>query len=566
MKPEHKKYINENIDKMSIKQIAVNLGLKERKVRKYLTTIEKKAHKTIVQTENTSDQHKNKTIFIVLLIVAVCVVYANSLGGPFLLDDDTLVKGNPLIQSISNIPKFFKVDIFAHNVNAKSISNSYRPLQTMTYAIDFSFWGNNPIGFHLTNILLHLSAVLLVFLFIKKISNNLSISFFTALLFAINPVNTACVSYISGRADILAAIFMLLSVINFISYARNERKVFLLISILSYLCAVYSKEYSILVLPLILFLYNVVFERYILSKARIIFFYAIPLFLYFPMRIQALSGLTSRSLELAGLGLFPRVLTSLKTLFIDVRILFLPYDLHFARTTKVEHSLFGSIYLVLTILGFALMVFFLKSLHKKWQNEKKLESGMIFFGILWFFISMIPLLNIVPLQVFHADNWLYFSSIGMYLAAVSISYYIWRLGSKKRALFRSVFSILVCFVFLCYGFMTVKRNEDYRGAIKFYLSNLKWRPSVKFYKTLAGKYGEKGDYNNALKYSKKAIETNEFYPSKDVIPAYYNLGISYMNLGRYNEAEEAFEKVMMSDSESLKENTKVYLKHIKKQQ
>lgn len=510
-----------------------------------------------------SNQRKTHIILIILLIGIVAAIYMNSLGGPFLFDDNVLVKNNPSIETLSNIPNFFKTDIWAYNIDVKPISNSYRPMQFVTYAIDFFLWGDDPKGFRFTNVLLHLFNVLLVFSLVKKIFNNKFIPFFISLLFGIHPANTACVSYISGRADVLVATFMLLSIISYIDYTKNKRVYFLLFSVLSYLFAVYSKEYAILAVPFILFLYNTIFDRKIIFKIRTYIFYILPLALYLPMRIHALAGLTSRTLELSKIGLLPRLLTSLKTLFIDIRILFLPYDLHFGRSTGVEYSIFGSPYSILTILGLLLVTYVLRLMYKEWKREKKAESGIMFFGISWFFLSMIPLLNIFPLQVFHADSWLYFSSIGVYIAFAAAMNYIWQLLNKKNALIKNVFCILICFMFLCYGYATVKRNEDYQSEIKFYLSSTKWRPNVKFYTVVGGLYGERKDYNNAVKYLQKAIETNKTYPSPEVIAAYYNLGVTYMRLSEYKKAEEAFEKVMMSSNEPLKKETAKCLLHIK---
>ncbi|NQU95956.1 MAG: glycosyltransferase family 39 protein [Candidatus Omnitrophica bacterium] len=510
------------------------------------------------------NQRKTHIILVILLIGVVAIIYANSFGGPFLFDDNALVKNNTLIRTLSNIPKFFKTDIWAYNVDAKPISNSYRPIQVVTYAIDFFLYGNDPKGFHFTNILVHLFNVLLVFLLVKEIFNNRFMPFFVSLLFGIHPANTACVSYISGRADVLVTAFMLLSIISYIKYVKNERLYFLLFSVLSYSFAVYSKEYAILVVPCILFLYNIISDRKIIFKIKPYIFYILPLALYLPMRMHALTGLTSRTLELSTINLLPRLLTSLKTLFIDIRILFLPYDLHFGRSTKVEYSIFGSPYSILTILGLVLVTCALRRMYKKWKIEKNTESGIIFFGISWFFASMIPLLNVFPLQVFHADSWLYFSSIGVYIAFAAAINYIWQLLSKKSALFRNVLCILICFMFLYYGYTTVRRNEDYQSEIKFYLSSVKWRPSVKFYRVIGGLYGKKGDYNNAVKYLQKAIEVNKTYPSPEVTAAYYNLGITYMRLSEYKKAEETFEKVMMSNDESLKKETAKYLLYIKR--
>ena len=502
---------------------------------------------------------------IILIACAAISVYANSLNSPFLFDDILLVKENPLIRSISNMPVFFETGIFSHNLDAKPISNSYRPLQTATYAIDFFLWGKGPMGFHLGNLLFHIINAMLVFLLIKRLTGNISLSFFVSLLFSIHPVNTQCVSYIAGRADLLVTLFALLSFKFYVDYSKAKRVSLLFLSAIFYLFALYSKEIAILVLPLILFLYNFTFNKTERFKIRPYLLHISMLAVYLPTRLHALNGLTPRSLELSKIDLFPRVLTSLKGLFIDLRILLLPYDLHFGRTTEVEHSLFGTAQSALTVLGLLIFIYILRSAYTGWDKKKDAGAGIIFFGFSWFFVSMLPLVNIIPLQVFHSDNWLYLSSIGIYLGAGHIIWHAWRALDKRRIIFKYLIPLLVSAALLLYGYATVKRNGDYGDEIRFYLSSLRWRPNVKFYRVVGGLYGEKGDYENAVKYFKLGIETDEIYPSpEEVIGLYYNLGITYMRLSRFREAEEALRKVLSSDNEVLRKEVSRLLSRMKK--
>ncbi len=507
---------------------------------------------------------KTNFFLLALLIIVIFTVYANSLNGPFLLDDVALIKNNPLIKNILNIPNFFQKDIFANNLNERPISSSYRPLQVVTYAIDYFLWGANPVIFHLGNILIHILNVLLVFFLIKKLFNNLLISYFVSLLFGIHPVNTQSVTYISGRADILVATFMLSSLICYINYSKSNRKSFLLLSIVLYTLAIFTKESAILNLPLLLFIYNLTFDKRKTFNINSYILYILPILIYFPMRVQALKGTIIQNLELAKIALVPRVVTSLKTLFIDIRISLLPYDLHFGRSTKIEYSIFSSPESLLSALGLLSIFFILHFQYKGWHRENRIEKGTFLFGILWFFLSMVPFLNIVPLQVFHSDNWLYFSSIGVYLILGGIVEHASRLFSKENILLRNLLFGLICIGLLCYGFATVKRNEDYKDAIKFYLSNLRWRPNVKLYRAVGGLYGERKDYVNAIKYLKKAIEINETYPAQQEVElAYYNLGVTYLKMSDYEKARKALEKTLISNNGKLREDAEELLRYIR---
>jgi len=501
-----------------------------------------------------------KTFLILLLIGIVFAVYANSLNGPFLFDDTILVRDNPLIRSITNISAFFKTDIFAHKAESTPISNSYRPLQTVTYALDFFLWGNDPQGFHLTSVIIHIINTLLVFLFIKKISGNFSISYLTSLIFGIHPINTQCVSYISGRADLLVATFTLLSIVTYINSKRDKKKGTLFLSALFYLFAIYSKEIAIIILPLILVIYNIISDKEKTYRPRSYIFHAAALALYFPQRLAALDGLVPRALELSRLDIFPRVFTSIKSLFIDVRMLLFPYDLHFGRTTDVESSIFGSIYSILTVAGIILAAYMLRLMYKRWQEKKDAGSAQIFFGISFFLVTMAPLLNIVPLQVFHSDNWLYLPAVGIYLAFIA---FVKSLITSKQSLAKGMAPILTIAALFYYGHTTIERNKDYQDEIRFFLSSLEKRPSVKFCRTVGALYGERGDYEKSIKYLNMAVETNKIYPAKEEAElAYFNLGITYMNLGKYKEAKESFEKVLISTNVELRLEAERHFVHI----
>ena len=88
--------------------------------------------------------------------------------------------------------------------------NFYRPLQVASYVVDYSLWGLNPAGYHLTNILLHVGVAIALFYFLNLLFGSQKISLAASLLYAVHPAHTQAVSYILGRADILCALFLLL--------------------------------------------------------------------------------------------------------------------------------------------------------------------------------------------------------------------------------------------------------------------------------------------------------------------------------------------------------------------
>ncbi len=578
MKKEHRKYIDEHMRTRSVERIAKELNVKEEVIRSYLRGRKteggaRPAEPAGTQAGQQKAAPRASASFAALaaILVIVCAVYANSVKGPFLFDDVVLVKDNPLVKSLSNVPAFFTTDIFAHDASSKPLSSSYRPLQALAYAIDFAVWGNDPKGFHAGNIIIHLINVALVFLLMRKLFDNLFIACGVSCVFGVHPVNTQCVSYIAGRADLLVAAFMLLSLLFYIDFSGSAQGTpqrpapalrSLVLSAIAYAFALYSKEVSMLVVPGILILYNATFNRKGLYAIRSYIFHAAALIAYYPCRLHALRGVPTQMFELSKVALFPRLLTSLKTLFIDLRILLVPYDLHFGRTTELERSL-ASPYALLTVCGIALVIYILFRSYRRLRGLHDTEGALTFFGLSWFLISMAPLVNIVPLQVFHSDNWLYFSSIGIYLVAARAAYVLWRRCARRGSWNAVAIAALLSIPLAFYGIATVKRNRDYQDEIRFYLSSVKWRPNVKFYRVLGALYGERREYDKAIRYLEKAIETNRTHPSPEVVAAYYNLGITYMHAADYRKAAEAFERVLASGDEGLKSEAERCLAYIR---
>lgn len=124
---------------------------------------------------------KSQHLFITFLIVIlVLVIYAHTLHYPFILDDELLVKKNYLIRDWSFLPQIFKTDL---TLSVKKKANFYRPMQTISYLLDYHFWRFNVMGFHLTSLILFIINCLLVYWLIFIISQDLNLSAFSALLF-----------------------------------------------------------------------------------------------------------------------------------------------------------------------------------------------------------------------------------------------------------------------------------------------------------------------------------------------------------------------------------------------
>jgi len=155
--------------------------------------------------EKSSSMDKGAKITLLLVLLLSVSIYMNSIYGDFMLDDEMLIQKYPVI-------RHFSMDIL-----------TYRLVRTLSYAVDYHFWGLNPLGYHLSNLLYNTLTVLAVFFLTRRLTGIFFVSISTALLFAVHPIHTEAVSYLSGRRDILSALFYFLGFLSYIK-ARQERK------------------------------------------------------------------------------------------------------------------------------------------------------------------------------------------------------------------------------------------------------------------------------------------------------------------------------------------------------
>ena len=391
---------------------------------------------------------------VAILIIIGFTVYGNSLGNSFVWDDELLVTANSSIRSLCHIPSFFFAGL-APEIGG----NFYRPLQSLSYAVDFQCWGLNPFGYHLTNLLIHIANSVLVFFLIFALTNRRPVSFISSLLFLIHPVQTEAVAYIAGRSDLLAAFFLLFSL--FFSLAGKKylrpiqsvglvKSVYLLLSILFFLLALLAKEAAI-ILPFLVVLCGCVLrkkpvmagegrpdfftppgmikkqgreteDREISGKSireRVIRWPAahcpLPIWYYVALFLVALLYALARyaiirsgadPLTSNPYPFYERFLTGWKVVFLYIKVLLFPVHLRMERVIPISTTFFSSIVLVPLAVFSGIAVCLVKAYRR---------SKVLFFGGAWFFLALPPYMNWFPLNAEMAEHWLYLPSVGYFL-------------------------------------------------------------------------------------------------------------------------------------------------------
>ncbi|MDP8222732.1 MAG: tetratricopeptide repeat protein [Candidatus Lernaella stagnicola] len=166
---------------------------------------------------------RNRVLFAVVIVLVSAAVYVPSLSGEFVWDDRALITGDEQIQSLSNLPAAFARDFFAAGADDFKYGY-YRPVITVSYMFDWALWGENPLGYRLTNLFWHLLATLLLFLLILRLlPTSIWPAAAGAVLFGLHPIHTESVAWISGRTDVVCTALALGSLLCWAIYLnRNE--------------------------------------------------------------------------------------------------------------------------------------------------------------------------------------------------------------------------------------------------------------------------------------------------------------------------------------------------------
>jgi Flp pilus assembly protein TadD len=185
--------------------------------------------------------HKPWQIAAMCALLALLTVFAYSgvRNNDFVnFDDHGYVLENPHIQ---------------HGLNARSIAwafttydqSNWHPLTWISHMLDWSLYGSNPLGHHLTNVFLHAANSVLLFLLLFYMTGFLGRSAMVAFLFALHPAHVESVAWLSERKDVLCAFFYLAALLAYAWYVRKPSMRRFAAIVCLYACALLSKPMAV---------------------------------------------------------------------------------------------------------------------------------------------------------------------------------------------------------------------------------------------------------------------------------------------------------------------------------
>lgn len=476
-----------------------------------------------------------------LLILIGLIAYLNSFPNSFVWDDEILIIGNDYIKNFSNIPKIFTVDTY-HWITE---SNFYRPLFSLSLMLDYRLWQLNPFGYHLTNFALHLFNTFLVFCLVNLFTTQLKIPLIASLFYLVHPVHTQAVTYISGRADLLAFFFILTSVLFFAKITQKIgagfKGIFYFLAAISFIFALLCKE-IVLILPFILLLYDYCFGDISKRlKGHAVFFSIAVIYIIIRSKFMPFSsdGMLSESL-------FIKLINLPKVVIFYLLLLFFPWNLRIERPFPLSESL----NLPVLLSAFILVVI------SRWIFRNR-NKKVLLFSALWFFISLLPVVNIIlPLNAMVADHWLYLPSVGFFII---LAYGTDRLLSGDfliagyKASHRFKLSLLIIII-TTLALLTISRNFEWRNPVVLFETTLKsvnnkTSPAyARIHSNLGQAYVNRGAYDKAI------LEFNEAL--KSLLPpqckrVHYLLAVVYVSKSLYKEAEEQLIRALDADPDYI---------------
>jgi MYXO-CTERM domain-containing protein len=400
---------------------------------------------------------------------------------------------------------------------------NYAPLTLASYALDHAIWNLRPLGYHLTNILLHAASSGLVALLLARLGASRAVAWVGAAIFAFHPAQVQTVAWVAQRKTTLSLFFLLLSLLTYERATRAEPTSprGLLASLVLFVAALLSKV-SVVIFPAVLFLYDLQYRRE--PRGRLIlekipFLIAATGAAVVGYRCQLDLGVTTKG----WLGGTPalHVATMAKILAGYVRILLFPVNLSAVYAPPDARSIAEPSSLV----GYAVVGLGMAGAFWAWRRRRR---ALVWMGLFWF--GLAPFMQVIPYSTHMADRYLsvpllgFSAGVGFAVAALAR-----RAGSTAQ---RRAVPVAASAVLLCLAALTLTREPVWHDSASLWADTLSHPPvSWVTYYSYARVLMEKGDLRGAIPNLERAVALNPNF-----VESLRLLGIAHAGLGDAGEA------------------------------
>ena len=501
---------------------------------------------------------------------AAFFIFAGTFSNPFLHDDIAIIGENPLVRESGRLLEAFQRDYWAVIETNERRDRLYRPLTIASFALNHAVGGLDPLGYRIINALLHALASLALFWLCIRFGLSRGAAGAVALLFALHPVHTEAVNAVVARADLMAAagVFGGLGLLVGVALPGVKpgvaegnrgrggeeglscRGVLAPVGLTCALClfALLSKEIGVALMfsALLWWLWG----RYVLGEAErpplrhtltAVCALVLVLIVYVWMRYAAL-GMLARPYPPSKLdnvlALMPageRIFGAVGVLGRYFKLLVWPWplsmDYSFAQI-PVEGTE-ATLWVLAGVLGFLAWVF------AAWRLRK--DMPWVAFGLVVFIGAYLPVSNLlIPMGTIMAERVLYLPSAGFLIAlaptaGVLLTKRDWRIAAALL--------VGVCVLF---GALTLKRNQDWSDALRFWRRTAEVSPnSARALRVYGQALIDRNRFREAVAPLRKSVE---IYPVYDY--AWVDLGIAQMQSGNAAAAETSLMRALRLNDEN----------------
>jgi Tfp pilus assembly protein PilF len=479
------------------------------------------------------ENKKHNVLIIVMgvmfIVVASLVVYVPALRGGFIWDDDAYVEKNHLLSAPNGLWNIWI---------GKGVPMSYVPMVYTVFRLEYALWGLNPFGYHLTNVLLHAVNSLLIWLLLSRL--RVRGAWFVSAIFALHPVHTESVAWITELKNVLSLFFCLLATIAYVKYAfgysdestKGKGETFYQLSTFLFICALAAKTamcfFPFSLLILLWWKHGRITLKDIRDLSR---FFALALAWGLFILWWENKNIGTGEVEL-GLTFIKRILIASHALWFYLGKLFYPVNLTFSYPKWVIEPT--------NPLNYTWLLLCLVTAWGIWHWRKKLQRGSV-AAVAFFIVALSPMIGFFScytyIYTYVADHYQYVASIGPITLFVAIGC----IAVKRSGKYANAISVAsVVLILSTLGTLTWRQCHIYKDRETLWRDIIEKNPgSLMAHLNLGIEYRRQGKLDEAIGQLKRLLQLSPDYPK-----AHYNLGVVYLDKGDLDEASSCFLRVL----------------------
>ena len=450
-------------------------------------------------------------IIIPFLILIGFMIYSNALHNSFVYDDYFDLNEALKFRSPGSIPQLFY----------SNMGKLYRPFKFFLYALDLWIWNLSAFGCHLTNIFLHLGCGILVYVLLLELTGKKILGFWAALFFLVHPVQTESVTWVASRGSPASALFLLAAFLLFLRSERRRRFPLRIFSLGAFYLALLSKE-TAFVFPFLLGFYLALITKEPVKNIikKLIPYLAVLMF-YIISRTMILRGIAQNE----PVPLHYAIALSHVPTFLWKYLALLLFPVRLCADYQFLNPDWGLPF-ILSSLAWILTFLFLFPIVRK--------DPLLSFFAAWYFISLAPVLNFIPINAFLADRFLYLPSIGF------IGFIAVLLNKSLKGRSRIFPGVFLAAIALLFCIRTIIRNRDWKNDLSLWSHESRIYPdNFNLHHLYAEALARAHKFQEAKREYEQALQLNPGYDMSHI-----GFGQTLVELGDLDKARAEFKTAL----------------------